>query len=79
MIIAVIGIVVMIQGGISGDSLFGNLTAFIAAVGFAGFTVSLRWGKNIKGQLANGSGVGVEPTPYQNTEASNNEDRQYCV
>ena len=42
---AITGIVVMIQGGISGDSLFGNLTAFIAAVGFAGFTVSLRWGK----------------------------------
>ena len=46
MIIATTGIVVMIQGGISGDSLFGNLMAFIATVGFAGFTVSLRWGKN---------------------------------
>ena len=46
MIIALIGVAVMIQGGISGDSLFGNITAFIAALGFAGFTVSLRWGKN---------------------------------
>jgi len=46
MIIALIGVAVMIQGGISGDSLFGNITAFIAAFGFAGFTVSLRWGKN---------------------------------
>jgi len=43
---AAIGILLMIQDGLSGDTLFGNLTAFAAAVGFAGFTVSLRWGKN---------------------------------
>jgi len=42
---AAIGILLMIQDGLSGDTLFGNLTAFAAAVGFAGFTVSLRWGK----------------------------------
>jgi len=43
---AAIGILLMIQDGLSGDILFGNLTAFAAAVGFAGFTVSLRWGRN---------------------------------
>ena len=43
---AAIGILLMIQDGLSGDTLFGNLTAFTAAVGFAGFTVSLRWGRN---------------------------------
>ena len=43
---AAIGILLMIQDGLSGDTLFGNLTAFAAAVGFVGFTVSLRWGKN---------------------------------
>ncbi len=43
---AAIGILLMIQDGLSGDTLFGNLTAFAAAVGFAGFTVSLRWGKS---------------------------------
>lgn len=42
---AAIGILLMIQDGLSGDILFGNLTAFAAAVGFAGFTVSLRWGR----------------------------------
>ncbi|GIT63049.1 MAG: hypothetical protein Ct9H300mP21_05950 [Pseudomonadota bacterium] len=33
-------------GWIVGRTLFGNLTAFTAAVGFAGFTFFLRWGKN---------------------------------
>ncbi|MBC8259413.1 MAG: DMT family transporter [SAR324 cluster bacterium] len=46
MMIAFVGIVVMIQEGTSGDSFFGSLAAFITALGFACFTVSLRWGKN---------------------------------
>ena len=46
MTVAAIGILVIIQDGVSGDSLFGNLTAFATAACFAGFTVSLRWGKN---------------------------------
>ena len=46
MTVASLGVAVMIQDGISGDSLFGSLAAFVAAVSFAGFTVSLRWGKS---------------------------------
>ncbi len=46
MSVASLGIIVMIQDGVSGESLFGSLTAFATAVGFAGFTVSLRWGKS---------------------------------
>ena len=46
MTVASLGVAVMIQDGISGDSLFGCSAAFMAAVSFAGFTVSLRWGKS---------------------------------
>lgn len=40
--VASLGVAVMIQDGISGDSLFGSLAAFVTASNFAGFTVSLR-------------------------------------
>ena len=46
MTVASLGVAVMIQDGISGDSLFGSSAAFVAAASFAGFTVSLRWGKS---------------------------------
>jgi RarD protein len=45
MAIALVGIFVMVLEGLKGGSLFGNLMALVSAVGFAIFSVSLRWRK----------------------------------
>jgi drug/metabolite transporter (DMT)-like permease len=45
MAIALVGIFVMVLEGLEGGSLFGNLMALVSAVGFAIFSVSLRWRK----------------------------------
>ncbi len=42
---ALAGIGVMVWEGFAGGNPLGNLTALVAAFGFAGFTVALRWGK----------------------------------
>lgn len=44
MALAGIGIFVMIGGGIAGGRMDGNIAALISALGFAVFSVSLRWG-----------------------------------
>ena len=41
--LALLGIFVMVRGGLSGGALAGNMAALISALGFAVFTVSLRW------------------------------------
>lgn len=46
MIGALIGIGVMVAGGIAAGTLFGNLMALAAMIGFAGFAVTLRAGRN---------------------------------
>ena len=43
--IAVAGVGVMVVEGIGSGGLLGNVTALGSALGFAGFTVALRWGK----------------------------------
>jgi DME family drug/metabolite transporter len=43
MIIALIGILVMVVEGLEADNLFGNLIALVSALGFAVFSVSLRF------------------------------------
>ena len=43
MIIALIGILVMVVEGLEADNLFGNLIALLSALGFAVFSVSLRF------------------------------------
>jgi len=45
MIIALVGIAVMVVNGISAGRLVGNLSAILSALGFAVFTIALRWGK----------------------------------
>jgi drug/metabolite transporter (DMT)-like permease len=45
MIIALVGIAVMVINGISAGRLVGNLSAILSALGFAVFTIALRWGK----------------------------------
>ena len=45
MILAMIGIVIMVWHGISMGRLSGNIAALIAALGFAVFTIALRWRK----------------------------------
>jgi drug/metabolite transporter (DMT)-like permease len=40
-----IGILIMVSGGLSFSGIKGNLAALTSALGFAGFTLSLRWGK----------------------------------
>ena len=45
MIFAMIGIAVMVANGISAGRLGGNLSAIVAASGFAIFTIALRWGR----------------------------------
>lgn len=42
--LAVLGISVMVGGGIGGGSIAGNIAALSSALGFAVFTVTLRWG-----------------------------------
>lgn len=43
--IALLGITVMVGGGLAAGALAGNLAALVAALGFAVFTVTLRWGR----------------------------------
>ena len=43
--IAIIGISIMVKGGLSVGALNGNIAALLSALGFAGFTISLRWDK----------------------------------
>ncbi len=45
MIIALVGIAIMVISGISVGRLAGNLSAILSALGFAVFTIALRWGK----------------------------------
>ncbi|MFO7646271.1 MAG: DMT family transporter [Desulfosarcina sp.] len=45
MIIALIGVLVMVIEGLEAGSVLGTLTGLAAAVGFATFTVTLRWRK----------------------------------
>jgi drug/metabolite transporter (DMT)-like permease len=42
MIVAAIGVGVMVGGGISGGSLYGNVMALVTAIGFSGFAVIVR-------------------------------------
>jgi DME family drug/metabolite transporter len=44
-VLAAVGILVMVGGGMAGGALDGNVAALISALGFAVFTVTLRWGK----------------------------------
>lgn len=41
--LALVGIFVMVHEGLSGGAWLGNVAALIAALGFAAFTVTLRW------------------------------------
>lgn len=43
--LALVGIFVMVRDGLAAGALLGNLSAMIAALGFAAFSVSLRWRK----------------------------------
>lgn len=45
MIFAAIGIAVMVVDGIAAGQAAGNLSALLSALGFAIFTIALRWGK----------------------------------
>ena len=45
-VFAVLGITLMVVDALSFGRLLGNLTALISALGFALFTVALRWGQN---------------------------------
>ncbi len=45
MIIALFGVLVMVIEGLEADNLLGNLVALVSAIGFAVFSVSLRWRK----------------------------------
>jgi drug/metabolite transporter (DMT)-like permease len=41
--IALVGILVMVREGLAGGALLGNVAALLSALGFAVFTVTLRW------------------------------------
>lgn len=43
--IAAIGVVIMVKEGLAAGALAGNVAAILSALGFAVFTISLRWGK----------------------------------
>jgi drug/metabolite transporter (DMT)-like permease len=43
--VAVVGMAVMVGGGLARGALAGNLAALASALGFAVFTVALRWGR----------------------------------
>jgi len=45
LILSIIGVLIMVSSGLSFTGLTGNLAALTSALGFAGFTLSLRWGK----------------------------------
>lgn len=44
-VLAAVGILVMVGGGLAGGAMDGNIAALASALGFAIFTVTLRWGK----------------------------------
>ncbi|MDB5663568.1 DMT family transporter, partial [Cypionkella sp.] len=44
-VLAALGILVMVGGGLAGGAMDGNVAALGSALGFAIFTVALRWGK----------------------------------
>ena len=44
-VLAALGIMVMVGGGIAGGAADGNAAALVSALGFAIFTVTLRWGR----------------------------------
>ena len=44
-VLAALGILVMVGGGLAGGAMDGNIAALASALGFAIFTVTLRWGK----------------------------------
>lgn len=44
-VLAAFGILVMVGGGLAGGAMDGNIAALASALGFAIFTVALRWGK----------------------------------
>ena len=43
--LAVLGVAVMVGGGMAGGAMDGNIAALLSALGFAIFTITLRWGK----------------------------------
>ena len=43
--LAVLGVAVMVGGGIAGGTMIGNAAALVSALGFAVFSVTLRWRK----------------------------------
>ncbi len=43
--IAAVGVVIMVKEGLAAGALAGNIAAILSALGFAVFTISLRWGK----------------------------------
>ena len=47
MVFAIAGVGVMVADGIGTGALFGNAVAIVSTIAFAGFAVSLRWGRNV--------------------------------
>ena len=45
MAVALAGVAIMVWHGVTGGSLYGNLMALLTALGFAGFSVALRFGR----------------------------------
>jgi len=45
MLFAMVGVVVMVADGFSAGQASGNLAAILSAIGFAVFSISLRWGR----------------------------------
>ncbi len=45
-LVACLGVGVMVWGGLGGGAMAGDLAALASALGFAGFTITLRWGKS---------------------------------
>ena len=43
--LAILGVGVMVGGGIAGGTIIGNVAALLSALGFAIFSVTLRWGR----------------------------------
>lgn len=45
MAVALVGVAIMVWRGMTGGSLYGNVMALVTALGFAGFSVALRFGR----------------------------------
>ena len=43
--LAVVGVLMMVREGVAGGAAAGNIAALLSALGFATFTITLRWGK----------------------------------